>query len=291
MDKLTKYMRDLEEGWIHWSHINQWVWCPRKFKYQYIEGEPSPGNVVMEIGSQFHQFAHLFHKHMTIYKFEEFNKLQDLLLWCMSKLRYQEADIPNVLKMYIERFITFECRRYWYYCRVLPNSDEEFFPYKTELDVRVKIGEQFGRTGTVDAVFVSRVGPTTIVRLREYKVARRLNLSATRGQLTYYKSIIDKAQLFGKNVQYRFELYNPLLDDNVFPLETGSFERSRYNKGVHNNYWFHERPLTVTRTALEKKWTRFTEAVESGYFPKQKRSSIPYKCLSCSYYGLCWGRY
>jgi len=284
-------MRDLEDGWIHWSHVNQWVWCPRKFKYAYIEGEPSPKNVVMEIGTIFHDFAHLFHNRFTIYQFEEFNRLQNLLLWVMEEVNFQEAEMPNVLKMYIERFITFECRRYWYYCRILPNSDEEFFPYQTELNIRSRIGDQIGRTGTVDAVFVSRVGPTTTVRLREYKVSRRLNLSTVRGQLTFYKSIIDRAKLFGKNVQYRYELYNPLLDNNIFPLETGSFERSRYNRGVHNDYWFLERPLKATETALEKKWLRFIEAVESGYFPKQKRSAIPYKCMGCAYYGLCWGRY
>lgn len=291
MDRQSRYMRDLDEGWIHWSHISLWDWCPRQFKYQYIEGEQSPVSIVMEIGTQFHNFAHLFHNNFTIYQFEEFNSLADLMVWVMGEVGYADADIPNVLKMYIERFITFECRRYWYFCRVLANSDEEFFPYQTELDVRTKVGQQFGRTGTIDAVFVSRTPSATVVRLREYKVSRNLNLSKVRAQLTFYKSIADKAKLFGDAVQYRFELYNPLLDNNVFPLETGTFERSRYNRGVHNDYWFLEKPLKVTETALERKWTKFCEAVESGYYPKQRRDRINYKCVYCPFYGLCWGRY
>ncbi|KKM94424.1 hypothetical protein LCGC14_1198450 [marine sediment metagenome] len=290
MSKLKEYMRDLKDGWIHNSHLANWRWCPRYFKLRYIEGEVTPETRVMMVGTVFHDFCKRFHDTFEIYQFEEFSRLSDLIAWVISVIHHQESDLPNVLKMYIERFIVFECRRYWYYCRTFANADEEYIPHKTELTMRHRSGdEQYGRMGTVDVIFRTKVDGVTHIRLREYKVSRKPDISKIRSQLCFYKSIIEKLELFGKNVTYRYELYDPILDNNVFPLEVGSFERTR--TGIHTPYWFYERPLKTTETWLEKYWKNFIEALESGFYPKQKREQIDYTCVYCNFYSLCWGRF
>lgn len=285
-DKLKEYMDDLEEGWIHWSHIYLWRWCKRAFKLSYIEGEKRPSSIPMVIGTHFHYFANKFHNTFKVHDFEEFNRLNDLINWLFKKIDYMSSNIPNILKMYFERFIVFEARRYWYLSRIKTNADELFSPYKTEYNLRWKDG-LYGRTGTIDCIFFNR--KTRIVTLREYKVSKKLNISNVRGQLTYYKSMIEGMKLFGDDVSFRFELYNPLLDNSMFPLQRGTFERSR--SGMHTAYWFFESPLKVTETYLNKHWHKFVETVESGYYPKVSRNQIDYKCVYCNFYGLCWGRY
>jgi len=284
MSKLASYMREIQNGFIHFSHLESWRYCPRQFKLNFLEGQDRARNIVMEIGSQFHRFTQLWHNSINIYEFEEFSKLNELIAWQLSMI--PDSCVP-LLKMYIERFLVFECRRYWYYCRLLARADEEFIPYKTEFDIRAKMG-RWGKAGTIDALFVTTDDEGNLyLKIRDYKVARKMNLSKYRGQLTFYKMILQDIELF-PNATYRFEVYNPLLDNGVFPLETGTFERTR--QGIHTPYFFLERPMKITETYLIKAFYNFVEALESGYFPKMRRDNIN-KCLRCSYYGNCWGRY
>jgi len=105
----------------------------------------------------------------------------------------------------------------------------------------------------------------------------------------FYKDLVDRVKLHGEEMSFRFELYNPLMDDSVFPLEAGTFERSR--SGIRTPYWFLEYPLGATQTALDKSMSSFLEALEADYFPRQPKKNIDYKCRYCCFYPLCWGRY
>lgn len=293
MDKLKHYMKELENGWIHNSMRADWRWCPRHFKLRYIDGKTTGESDIMLMGTDFHEFTHKLWKKVPIYKLEEFNRLIDLIEWFKELL--PKNDLP-ILRIYKERFVIFEARRYWYFCRILGNADEEFIPRYTELDLRHKgAGEQYGRAGTIDAVFCVKRSNVLIVRLREYKASRKTTsdsrfIGNVRGQLAFYKSIITSVQLFGEaDIEFRFELYNPIMDNGVFPLEHGSFERTR--NGIYTPYYLYEHPLAASVNALETSWKQFIEALDSEYFPKQKKRDIIYTCRYCEFYGHCWGNY
>jgi hypothetical protein len=292
MDKLKFYQDELRNGWIHNSMRAEWVWCPRSFKLRYIDGEVKPPSEVMEMGTGFHEFARIYHKTFKIYDMEEFNLLNELMEWQLSFI--PENTMP-VMKIYLERFITFECKRYWYYARALTTADEEYLPRYTELHLRHRYGsEAYGRAGTIDAVFKITRGGNPIVRLREYKVSRKTTgnsdfIGKVRGQLTFYKDLIDRVELYGNDMSFRFELYNPIMDNGIFPLETGTFERTR--NGIHTPYWFLERPISASKTALDRSMLGFVEALESDYYPRQPKKNIDYKCVYCAFYSICWGRY
>jgi len=292
VDKHVFYQHEIADGWIHNSHRQDWRWCPRYFKLRYIEGEATPPSEVMEMGEHFHTFAKFYHKEFKIYEMEEFNNLADLITWQLS---YIPEKVLPILKMYIERFVVFECRRYWYYCRTLTNADEEYLPRHVELNLRHRRSDEYyGRAGTIDALFRVQDGRNVILRLREYKVSRKPTFDSkfignVRGQLAFYRDLVDRVQLHGKEMSFRFELYNPLMDDSVFPLETGTFSRSK--SGVRTKYWFLEYPLGATQTALDKSISSFIEALEADYFPRQPKRNIDYKCRYCPFYSICWGRY
>ena len=290
MDKHVYYQHELADGWLHNSMRNDWRWCPRYFKLRYMEGESTPQSEVMEMGEYFHEFARIWHRSVKIYEFEEFNLLSELIAWQLGTI---PEDTMPILKMYIERFLVFECRRYWYYARTLATADTEFIPRYTEVELRHRHpGEVYGRAGTIDALFAYQRGGNTIIRLREYKVSRRSGgdfLSGVRGQLTFYKDLVNRTELLGGDMSFRFELYNPLMDTSVFPLEPGTFTKT--NKGVHTPFWFIEHPLGATQTALTKSMASFIEALDSDYFPKQPRKNIHYRCVYCAFYSICWGRY
>lgn len=291
MDKLKYYMKELDDGWIHNSMKADWKWCPRHFKLRYIDGMGGDPSDIMLMGTDFHDFAYKFHKNVELYKLEEFTRLLDLINWLKGFV--SEDDLP-ILKIYKERFLTFEARRYWYFCRMLGNADEEFLPRYTEIDLRHRFpNEQYGRAGTVDSIFCVKRKNVFIIRIREYKVSRRLDaraISKIRAQLAFYKNLINRVKLFGSNdVEFRFELYNPLLDNGVFPLEHGTFERTR--NGIYAPYYFYEYPLGQTESAEEKSTNLFIEALESEYFPRQLKKNINYTCRYCEFYGHCWGRY
>lgn len=292
MDKLKHYMKELEDGWIHNSMRADWRWCPRYFKLRYIDGMSGGESDIMLMGTDFHNFSHKFYQNIRIHKLEEFNRLIDLI--AHFKEVVPENDLP-IMKIYKERFATFEARRYWYFCRMLGNADEEFIPRYTELDLRYKAaGERYGRAGTIDAIFCSKRRLVVVIRVREYKASRKSDatfVSKVRGQLAFYKSLITETKLLGDavDIEFRFELYNPILDNGVFPLEYGSFERTR--NGIYTPYWFYETPLTATERALDTSMKTFIEAMESEYYPKKKSKDIVYTCRYCNFYGHCWGSY
>ena len=293
MDKLKHYQQELKNGWIHNSMRNDWKWCPRYFKLRYIDGTKTEPNEVMLLGTYFHDFASFYHELFDIYNLEEFTRLSELIAWQLS---FIPENVMPILKIYIERFIVFECRRYWYYCRTLARADEEFIPKYTELTIRHRYGdEQYGRAGTIDAVFQIYDRGNITLRLREYKVSRQTTrnskfIGTVRGQLVFYKDLLTRLEFAGEDMSFKFELYNPLMDTGVFPLETGTFDRTR--SGVYAPYWFYEHPLQASQTALNKSVGYFIEALESEYFPKVPKKSINYKCVQyCGFYGICWGKY
>lgn len=292
-DKLKYYMDELKNGWIHNSMRGSWRWCPRQFKLRFIDGERSPETSVLLMGNLFHDFASFYHKEIKIEEFNCFSLLSDLIEWQL--LLIPENTLP-ILKIYLERFIRFECRRFWFYARGLDNPSQEFLPRYTEFNLRHKRpGDTYGVAGTIDSIFKVVDGRNALVRLREYKVSRKTTrdsqfMSDVRGQLTFYKNLIDRVELYGEDMSFRFELYNPIQDTGVFPLETGSFTRSKTG-GVYTPYWFLEIPKTASQTALNTSLDRFFEALEAEYFPRQPKKAIVYKCNYCSFYGICWGRY
>lgn len=165
---------------IRKSMLETFMFCPMKFRKEYIEGIPSTSHpYMMSMGTRFHEFANWF---FDICDGIDPDRWIELV---PNKFTVEEREMAN---WFIER----EYLRY--------NDDPELFmPVMRETKI---IDETLGLMGTFDRI--DKIDGDGHLAIVEYKTGKSFNKKSIMRQLAFYKLLWDNNMKYGTITHARY---------------------------------------------------------------------------------------
>ena len=192
----------------------QWEFCPRAYKYIYIDGMRITPSVPMQLGSSFHDFAKLLIQSLNynlLYEVESKNQVRNILTEASMRI-----EAPSGLQNPIENFLTFETDRFW---SLHENPDLYDDPVKYYTPV---FAEEYMKVdGVFQDVTLSGIldrGDLTAnkgIALIEYKLSQKLNAQRLQKELMFYSILYEEANLYEYPVT-DLVAYTPVTNDYVW---------------------------------------------------------------------------
>jgi len=156
--------------------------CPRRYKYEAIDGISFPPTPAMLTGTYFHEFAKVFYEKISIEN---------------GNLIIPEFEIEDsACKNYIKNFIDTEKRRWAILKKKTKNPKKYFIPVLIE-----KKYENFeqGLVGIVDRVDLNTDDEYIVFEL---KSGEQPPENLFREELTFYKKLLDSLGVLDKKIKY-----------------------------------------------------------------------------------------
>lgn len=170
---------------IRKSMIEEYKFCPYKFKKSYIDNNKTEANQAMLLGTRFHEFAEKFFDYPDI-------TIDDIKVYLT----------PFEINMF-EWFIQTERDRLKWLTE--QNRSDEWIPLHKELNLT---NLSLGLTGTIDRIdWIDKSKGT--IRVVEYKTSKKVDDASLRRQLGFYAYLYDNTLNSGKIEKLR--LINPRL--------------------------------------------------------------------------------
>ena len=157
------------------SKINDYLQCPRKFRYRYVDEIEVPQNIYFKMGSDVHQIAEDF---INIWK-------EDKSIDILQTLLDLEAEYEGDYKKHCMNLASF-------YTQMLIDEEYEVFSAEEYL-----LSEKYNFSGLADIV-LEKDGELTVI---DYKSGRSHTVKKYVTELCYYKMLIED-KYPNKNVRY-----------------------------------------------------------------------------------------
>lgn len=180
------------------SAFMAYEWCPRSYKYRYIDGMRQPPTIPMRLGSAFHSFASTFSQSVNynaLYDVDSRIQVKEVLL---ETSRRMEA--PATLTNDIANFIEFETGRFWD-LHESPETKHDPVKYYTPVFVEeyMKARDPFEGYDDVILSGIMDRGDLTVndtIVLIELKRSPKLNAQRLQKELLFYSILYEKAGVY-----------------------------------------------------------------------------------------------
>jgi len=193
-------------------------WCPRAYKYTYIDGMRQPPSINMQLGSSFHTFANLFFKSLNynaLYEVENKPQVRSIFFETSTRL-----EAPAGLQTAITNFLNFETDRFWSIYQASPEIYDDPVRYYTPvfLEEYLRIQDPFEG---YENIFLSGIldrGDLTArdsIALLEYKLTPSLNEQRLQKELLFYSILYEKADIYEYPVT-DLVAYTPVTNDYIW---------------------------------------------------------------------------
>jgi len=177
------------------SGFMQWEFCPRAYKYTYIDGMKIAPTVSMQLGSSFHSFADQFFtgvNYNALYEVENKYQVTEIFSEMASKI-----EVPATLQKDINNFMEFEVDRFW---NIHESSEiyDDPVRYYTPVFVEeyMKVRDPFEGYEDIILSGILDRGDLTVndtIALLEYKRTPNLNKQRLQKELLFYSILYEKA--------------------------------------------------------------------------------------------------
>lgn len=238
--------------YISKSGLGSFLWCPLKFKYQVIDRIPMNSNVVMMIGTMFHDFADDFFKRMD---YDKLAMIEEYVPAYRLMMGYIPNDTPILVRPFCETFVEFEARRWEHAFDMFQEEAIEFYqPIDTENKLRSGVEKLSGIIDRVDRLLT---GGLVVI---EYKTGQSFREDDLRRELAFYTILLTVTNYYDEDEITHWAVYNPRLKKILF---------EEIKPGVISITWRRIRQLR--------------RAIENEDFPARPG----FGCFYCGYADIC----
>lgn len=208
------------------SAFMTWLWCPRQYKFRYIDHMRTEPNIQMKMGTYFHDFAEDFMKKIDYNKVNEPMKFKELLS-ITDKYRH-EIRYKRIIDKYARNFVKFETKRMYEFL----SEGKDLIEWYKPIFLEDKFESEPIYKDMVVYGIIDRGDPmaaTDSMALLEYKLSGNINHESVMKQLAFYKLVIDN------------------LREQVFPEVTDFVGYSAIGNDVVYEPWTEKREVWVMR--------------------------------------------
>lgn len=170
------------------SAFMTWLWCPKQYKFQYIDGIRQPPNIQMKMGTYFHDFAEDFMKAIDYDLMNEQTRFKEALA-IMNSFKYG-IKCPKIIDTYANNFIEFETKRMIQFLK----EGKDLHEYHKPIFLEDRFESEPIYKDMVVYGIIDRGDPmpeTSSMALLEYKLSNNINHESVMKQLAFYKIVID----------------------------------------------------------------------------------------------------
>lgn len=255
------------------SSLGAFVWCPKQYEFNRIDGLPTDQTEAMLKGSIIHNSYEDFFDEFDIVKAENLTH-SELADYCLSLF-----PIDDYLDQY-ETMAVFHANRFM-------ETDEEdkphFLPIGNEVDLHaeiildradfplVYIEEDYSihLQGIIDRIFYDREENGYVFMELKTGLWKDWRKSSMRKEMAFYKYVFDSCsdEMLRENG----------LDPDISVTHWGWFYPA-------SNYCYTEPIVKASTTAMLKSISNLIVAYQDGLFPTKFFART---CATCSFYGIC----
>lgn len=201
----------------------QWEFCPRAYKYAYIDKLPFIPTLPMKMGSRFHDFADTF---MEILPYQDLETTPpEEVFWETAR----SIEVPKVIEKYAKNFVTFELNRYNGIARTYDNPVEIYQPVLLEDKIVVKnalrdYDVDVDMVGIIDRLDMLQDGTAAMIEYKTSDAIREDNNNAkyrVMKELAFYTILLEKSnQYLGTTYPKvsHWVVYSPITDYAIIEL-------------------------------------------------------------------------